>query len=299
MVAVRGAGADARRTSTRSTAPWWRSGVPVEVDTLGGFWTRPEILDVVAWLRVLDDPGDNLALGAAPARPGVPARPPRPLLPRRAREGREPAHPARRPRRAPVLARRLDRRPRGDPASSRTTRASGSTRFRATWRELAGIATRVSLADLVGEIARVSGLAAELAASPNPEAELALRHLAKLRDLAQGYQPVAGSLDLGRLRRLPRLARRGRAGRGRAARDRGERGAAAHPPPREGARVGRRLPPGPREGAHAAPGQGRRTTRPSAGSGCRSSSAATATSSRHRRRRRRSSTSSATKRSGG
>ncbi|MEP6813658.1 MAG: ATP-dependent helicase, partial [Actinomycetota bacterium] len=37
-------------------------GVPVEVDTLGGFWTRPEILDVVAWLRVLDDPGDNLAL---------------------------------------------------------------------------------------------------------------------------------------------------------------------------------------------------------------------------------------------
>ena len=38
-------------------------GVPVEVDTLGGFWTRPEILDVVAWLRVLDDPGDNLALG--------------------------------------------------------------------------------------------------------------------------------------------------------------------------------------------------------------------------------------------
>ena len=41
-----------------------------------------------------------------------------------------------------------------------------------------------------------SGLAAELAGSPNPEAELALRHLAKLRDLAQGYQPVAGSLDL-------------------------------------------------------------------------------------------------------
>ena len=50
-------------TSTRSTALSRREGVPVEVDTLGGFWTRPEILDVVAWLRVLDDPGDNLALG--------------------------------------------------------------------------------------------------------------------------------------------------------------------------------------------------------------------------------------------
>src|SRR5205807_4972943 len=68
--------------------------------------------------------------------------------------------------------------------------------FHATWRELAGIAARVSLADLVGEVARVSGLAAELAGSPNPEADVALRHVAKLRDLAQGYQPVAGALDL-------------------------------------------------------------------------------------------------------
>ena len=37
-------------------------GVPVEVDTLGGFWTRPEILDVTSWLRLLADPGDNIAL---------------------------------------------------------------------------------------------------------------------------------------------------------------------------------------------------------------------------------------------
>ena len=37
-------------------------GVPVEVDTLGGFWLRPEMIDVIAWLRVLADPGDNVAL---------------------------------------------------------------------------------------------------------------------------------------------------------------------------------------------------------------------------------------------
>ena len=54
----------------------------------------------------------------------------------------------------------------------------------------------MSLADLVGEIARVSGLAQELAASPDPEAEMARHHLAKLRDLAQAYQPVAGLADL-------------------------------------------------------------------------------------------------------
>ena len=64
------------------------------------------------------------------------------------------------------------------------------------WDELTRIAARVSLADLVGEVARVSGLAAELAASPDPEADVALRHLARLRDLAQGYEPVAGSADL-------------------------------------------------------------------------------------------------------
>ena len=81
--------------------------------------------------------------------------------------------------------------------SSRTTRASGSPASTPPGASWPAIATHVSLADLVGEIARISGLAAELAASPNPEAELALRHLAKLRDIAQGYQPVAGSLDLG------------------------------------------------------------------------------------------------------
>jgi DNA helicase II / ATP-dependent DNA helicase PcrA len=170
-------------------------GVKVEVDTLGGFWTRPEILDVVAWLRVLDDPGDNLALA-------------RLLLGAAYRLGRRDLY--------FLAARKKDenrRLRRGDRdllvyavadaivEHAEIAELSDEARerleaFRATWKELAGIATRVSLADLVGEITRLSGLAAELAGSPNPEAELALRHVAKLRDLAQGYQPIAGSLDL-------------------------------------------------------------------------------------------------------
>jgi DNA helicase-2/ATP-dependent DNA helicase PcrA len=171
-------------------------GVPVEVDTLGGFWTRPEILDVVAWLRVLDDPGDNLALGRLLLGPAY-------RLGFRdlyflAERAKDENYRIRRSDRdvlpyklADSIAVQHEIAQLSDDASERITR------FLATWRELAGIATRVSLADLVGEIARSSGLAAELAGSHNPEAELALRHLAKLRDIAQGYQPVAGSLDLG------------------------------------------------------------------------------------------------------
>src|SRR5207245_2605820 len=68
--------------------------------------------------------------------------------------------------------------------------------FRRVWRELSTTAASVSLADLVGEVARLTGLAGELAASPDPEADVALRHLAKLRYLAREYQPVAGGPDL-------------------------------------------------------------------------------------------------------
>jgi DNA helicase II / ATP-dependent DNA helicase PcrA len=170
-------------------------GVPVEVDTLGGFWTRPEILDVLAWLRLLADPGDNLALGRLLLGPAyrLSLRDLFFLADRAKDEKRRQRYGDR-----DVLPFELVD---SIVAHAEIEELSEEARerlesFRATWRELAGIAERVSLADLVGEVARVSGLVAELAGSPNPEADLALRHLAKLRDLAQGYQPVAGSLDL-------------------------------------------------------------------------------------------------------
>jgi DNA helicase-2/ATP-dependent DNA helicase PcrA len=169
--------------------------VPVEVDTLGGFWTRPEIIDVVAWLRVLDDPGDNLALARLLLGPAYRlSRRDLYFLASRAKDEKRRARLADRD----VLEYQLvdaivEHAEIGELSEEARERLHA---FHAKWKELAGIATRVSLADLVGEIARVSGLAAELAGSQNPEAELALRHLAKLRDLAQGYQPIAGSLDL-------------------------------------------------------------------------------------------------------
>ncbi len=38
------------------------AGVPTEVASLGGLLDVPEVVDVHAWLRVLDDPGDSVAL---------------------------------------------------------------------------------------------------------------------------------------------------------------------------------------------------------------------------------------------
>jgi ATP-dependent DNA helicase UvrD/PcrA len=170
-------------------------GVPVEVDVLGGFWTRPEIIDVVSWLRVLSEPGDNLALARLLLGPAYRlsrrdlfflARPAKDENRRRRHGDRD------------VLPYALV-----DSIVSHETIAelSGQAHerlamFRRTWRELTKTAARVSLADLVGEVTRLTGLAGELAASPDPEAQIALRHLSKLRDLAQEYQPVAGGADL-------------------------------------------------------------------------------------------------------
>ena len=171
-------------------------GIPVEVDRLGGFWTRPEILDLQAWLYLLADPGDNIALARILLGPAY-------------RLSRRDFY---------FLAAKAKERNRGIrrygdreflryslidaivcheeiPELSEEARAR-LAELRRVWRDLSAIAARVSLADLVGEIARVSGLATELAASPDPEAELALHHLAKLRDIAQGYQPAARGADL-------------------------------------------------------------------------------------------------------
>jgi DNA helicase-2/ATP-dependent DNA helicase PcrA len=170
-------------------------GVPVEVDELGGFWTRPEIIDVIAWLRVLADPGDNLALVRLLLGPAY--RLSRRDLyflarlakdeNRRLRYGDSDALPY---ALADSLVAHDEITELSDEACSRIDD------FHHMWRQLSTIAARVPLADLVGEIARVTGLAGELAASPDPEAEIALRHLARLRDLSRDFQPVAGASDL-------------------------------------------------------------------------------------------------------
>ena len=163
VVAVRGAGPDTRRLSTRSTAPSRREGCRSRSTRSAASGRAPRSSTsspgcASSTTRATTSRSARLLLGPA-YRLG---RRDLFFLAERA-EGRELPPAPRRPRRAPVRARRLDRRAaRRSPELSDDARER-ITRFHATWRELAGIATRVSLADLVGEIARVSGLAAELA----------------------------------------------------------------------------------------------------------------------------------------
>lgn len=172
--------------------------VPVEVDTLGGFWNRPEVLDVSAWLHLLADPGDNIALARILLAPAyrLSKRDLYFLADRAKGENRE-------QRRRNVGDRSvlryslIDAIVEHDKVPELSEEARGRvSELRRIWCALAATAARVSLADQVGEIARITGLASELAGSPNPEAEIALHHLAKLRDIAQGYRPVSGSTDL-------------------------------------------------------------------------------------------------------
>jgi len=169
--------------------------VPVEVDVLGGFWTRPEIIDVVSWLRVLAKPGDNLAL--ARLLLGPPYRLSRRDLFFLARPAQDENRRLRYGDREVLPYALIDSIVSHETISELSDEARERVAvFRRTWRELAQTAALVPLADLVGEVTRLTGIAGELAASPDPEAEVALRHLSKLRDLAQEYQPVAGGADL-------------------------------------------------------------------------------------------------------
>jgi DNA helicase II / ATP-dependent DNA helicase PcrA len=171
-------------------------GVRVQADMLGGFWTRPEIFDVEAWLRLLADPGDNISLTRILLGPAY-------RLDRRdlfflADHAKGENRAARRDRRGVLRYSLVDAIVAHEEISDLSEAARERiAAFHRTWCELAGVAARVSLADLVGEVARITGLAAELAASPDPEAEVALRHLAKLRDIAQDFRPAAGEGDLG------------------------------------------------------------------------------------------------------
>jgi DNA helicase-2/ATP-dependent DNA helicase PcrA len=169
--------------------------VPVEVDILGGFWTRPEIIDVVSWLRVLADPGDNLALVRLLLGPAY-------RLSRRdlfvlARPAMDENRRLRYGDRDVLPYALVDSIVSNEEIPELSAEARERVAmFRRTWSELARTAAPRALADLVGEVTRVTGLAGELAASPDPEADVTLSHLSKLRDLAQEYKPVAGGADL-------------------------------------------------------------------------------------------------------
>ena len=160
--------------------------------------------------RLLDAPRDprRRRLAARPRRPGrQPRARPAPARPglrlgcatsssSPSGEGRELAPPAaatatcsrtRSPTRSSSTHEIADSPTRRASGSGASTRPGASSRDRDT----------LSLADLVGEVARVSGLAAELAARPTPKRSSRCGTWRSCATSPSGYQPVAGSLDLG------------------------------------------------------------------------------------------------------
>ena len=193
-------------------------GVPCEVVGLGGLLHEPEVVDVVATLRVLADPGRGIGAGAAARRPAVAARAPRP---RRARPagppaGRQPRRPPRPrtapPRTAPTaggpgpadpeydavdersLVDALD-----DPGDPRDYSPEGLRRVRLLREELRRLRrlTSSSLPDLVMAVVRSLGLDVELASRPGVKAADALLDVDRLVEVAEEF--VASGEDPGLL----------------------------------------------------------------------------------------------------
>lgn len=170
-------------------------GLPVEIVGLGGLLTTPEVVDVVATLRVL---GDHLT-GGALMRLLTGARwriGPRDLaaLRDRARELIRPPDGVDVAESEPLsLAEALD-----DLGAAGRYSPDGYRRMRRLGRELARLRRRLSapLAELVSEVEHSIGVAIEVEARPD-RAQVGRIHLDRFLDVAADFAAEAGDAGLG------------------------------------------------------------------------------------------------------
>jgi DNA helicase-2/ATP-dependent DNA helicase PcrA len=177
-------------------------GIPVEVVDLGGLLKLPEIVDVVAWLRLLDDPSRNVSLArilqgprwrigyrdlAALARWS--ARHNRRLMDALAAEDERPGDVAFN------LSEALDH---VDDEDMEGLSEEAGERLREFREELSLLRRAASgpLADLVGEVAERSGLLRELEAAGTADATSARRNLLNFVEHVAAFAPVEGEATL-------------------------------------------------------------------------------------------------------
>jgi DNA helicase II / ATP-dependent DNA helicase PcrA len=179
--------------------------IPAEVVDLGGLLLMPEVVDVVSWLRVLEDPGRNIHLARLLMGPRWrigyrdlvalarwSARHNRALQEVLAEEDDMPGDVSF------ALAEALDH---VDDEEMDGLSEAGRERLREFRVVLAGLrsAASGSLGDLVGEIAERSGLLRELEASSLPSAIGARRNLLNLIQHVSSFSPVHGEASLSTL----------------------------------------------------------------------------------------------------
>jgi DNA helicase-2/ATP-dependent DNA helicase PcrA len=177
--------------------------VPVEVVDLGGLLLMPEIVDVVSWLRLLDDPARNIALARILMGPRwrVGYRDLVALARWSADHNRKlqdvlPDEDDMPGDVAFALAESLDHLGEVEGLSAEARARLGE--FRGHLSELRE-ATKGSLGDLVGAIAERTGLLRELEASSSEAAEGARRNLLNLLQHVSSFAPVDGEATLSTL----------------------------------------------------------------------------------------------------
>jgi DNA helicase II / ATP-dependent DNA helicase PcrA len=180
-------------------------GIPAEVVDLGGLLLMPEVVDVVSWLRVLEDPGRNIHLARLMMGPRWrigyrdlvalarwSARHNRLLKEELPDEDDMPGDVAF------ALAEALDHLDDEEMTGLSDEGRERLREFRAVLADLRDVATG-SLGDLVGEITERSGLLRELEASTDPSAVGARRNLLNLIQHVSSFAPVHGEASLSTL----------------------------------------------------------------------------------------------------
>jgi ATP-dependent DNA helicase UvrD/PcrA len=184
--------------------------IPAEVVDLGGLLRMPEVVDVVAWLRILEDPGRNVALArvlqgprwrigyrdlAALARWSAEhnaslAKDLRTALQREVDRPGDVAF---------ALGEALDHLDDHDMTGLSEEARDRLREFRGALADLRRAAARGSPADLVQEIVERSGLLRELEAAGTAAADSARRNLLNLVDHVAAFAPIEGETSLATL----------------------------------------------------------------------------------------------------
>ncbi len=167
-----------------------RAEIPAEVASIGGLLEIPEIVEVHAWLRVLDDPGDSAAFA-------------RLMLGSRYRLGMADLRPLR------EWARRPDEDEWGPPVSPLEAidhvdlitdlspgAAAALIDFRALYRHLLEAAQGVSLVELVRRVLDALGAWREIEALPAVQALSTRLNVYRFLDLAESWSPLEGRPSL-------------------------------------------------------------------------------------------------------
>ena len=139
------------------------AGIPHQLWGARGFYRRPEVLDVIAYLRLLADPTDELAIGRLAARPGA---------------GLDPVE---------VLSRLSTARADGVPALTALEHWAPAERWVGILRRLTGLALRLGIDELFFELMASTGYLEVASFESEADQRQVAANLAKFGELIDSF----------------------------------------------------------------------------------------------------------------